>query len=156
MKIKLQSFYLRFISFCLVLLGFSSCESTDPRVEYGTPSADYKVKGKVVSDTAEDPIKNIRVVMIENEEESASYLMGDTVSTDIKGEFEINTHRFPYNEFKIKFEDIDGELNGEFEDKAEVIQFQNSDYKEGVSWYKGEAEKDMGTVKMTFKKEDTE
>ena len=149
MKLKLRSFYSRILSICLVLLGFSAC--SDPVDEYGSPSAKYKVLGKIVSsDDEKKPIENIRVVMVENmDEENNIYLRGDTTYTDLEGRFEVNRHDFQYSQFKIKIQDVDEEVNGLFEDIEQVIEFKNSDYKGGSgSWYKGEAQKDMGTIEM--------
>ena len=44
----------------LTLLGFSGCHKTD-EVEYGTPFADYIVKGKVLNKSTGKPVKGIRV-----------------------------------------------------------------------------------------------
>ena len=156
MKLKLRSFYSKILSACLVLLGFSACEvfTVD---EYGSPSAKYKVLGKVVSSNDEKkPIENIRVVMVENvNEENKLYLYGDTTYTDSGGKFEINRHDFPYSQFKIKIQDVDGADNGLFEDMEQVIEFSNSDYKGGSgNWYKGEAQKDMGTIEINPKQEE--
>lgn len=153
MKIKIYSLYSKLISFCLVALGFSSCEGNDPVDEYGAPSAKYKVSGKVVSEDTKEPIKNIRIVMIEDVDESKyPDLQGDTVYTNTEGKFEMGEHfYYPLDKFKIKIQDADGEENGEFEDKQQTIEFQKSDYKGGSGWYEGEAQKDMGTIELTPK-----
>ena len=49
----------KLLSGVLVLLGFTACDSDGPGnelCEYGTPSADYQVKGKVLDQTGK-PIK---------------------------------------------------------------------------------------------------
>lgn len=158
MKQKTYSLYSKLLSFCLILLGFNACDKNDGVeefvVEYGTPSASYKITGKLVSPDAEKtPIKNIRVVMIEDMDESKySYLTGDTVFTNADGKFEIKRYSFPYNKFNIKLQDIDGEENGLFEDKVQKVEFQESDFKDkSGNWYRGQAEKDLGTIEMTPK-----
>lgn len=153
MKIKLYSFYSKLISFCLLLLGFEACIGGDPVDEYGSPSAKYKVTGKVVSSDAEKtPITNMRVVMVQDVDENQNpYLTGDTVFTDANGQFEINRDNFLNSKFNIKVQDTDGDKNGLFEDKIQKIEFKDSDYKKGSSWYKGLAEKDLGTIEMTPK-----
>ncbi len=168
MKLKMYSLYAKIISFCLTLLGFSSCAKDSPGeniVEYGTPSASYKVTGKVVggydgfmpmygvpsTGYTKKPIKNIRVVMIQDVPES-SYFRGDTVFTNAEGKFEVTKHEFPHNKYKIKLQDVDGSENGLFNDQEQTIEFKNSDYKGGHGgWNKGEAKKDMGTIEMTPK-----
>ena len=150
------SLYSKIISFLILLLGYTSCD--DPVDEYGTPAARYKVSGKVVSADGDkkQAIKGIRVVVIDNvDENEEKYVAGDTTYTSTEGLFEINRHDFPRKDFKIKFQDIDGTDNGEFDEKIEVIDFKNAEYKGGSGWYKGEATKDMGTVELTSKK-DTE
>ena len=151
MKSKRFVLYSKILSFFLLLLGFSSCgPESEPRVEYGTPSAKYKVSGKVVSSKEQkNPIENIRVVMIEHN--NSGYQRGDTVYTDSSGKFELNKDDFPHEKFKIKFQDIDGIENGYFEDMEQIIEFKNSDYKGGKRWYEGEAKKNMGTIEMNPK-----
>ena len=155
MKLKIYSFYSKIISFCLVLLGFNACgdDTSYGPAEYGVPSAKYKVSGKVVSSDLKVPIDNVRVVMIENAEQA--YLRGDTLFTDIEGKFEINRFDFPHSKYKVKFQDIDGEENGFFEDIEEIIEFKDSDYKDNNGgWYRGEATKDMGTIELNPKQEE--
>ena len=155
MKSKFRSLYSKILSVCLVLLGFSACDIIEPNVEYGSPSAKYKVLGKVVSsDDEKKPIENIRVVMVLYDTDEYEYQKGDTVFTDSGGKFEINRHDFSYNQFKIKIQDVDGEENGLFEDVEQIIKFSNSDYKGGSGWYEGEAQKDLGTIEMNPKQEE--
>lgn len=149
MKIKIQALYSSLISFLLVALGFNSCHN-DPVDEYGTPSAKYKVRGKVVSkENTAEAIKDIRVVMIENVNESdIRHMEGDTVYTNQEGVFEINSTRFLQNDFKVKIADVDGDKNGSFKDRELVIEFEKSDYIGGNGWYEGEASKDLGKVEL--------
>ena len=159
MKQKLLSFYSRLLAACFVLLGFGTCVTgcNNQMEMYGTPSADYKVKGKAVSSEAgKAAVKDIRVVMImADADEDSPYLTGDTTYTDSKGNFETKWPGFPSEEwkFKIKFQDIDGEANGLFEDKEQIVTFKDSDFKGGNGWYAGEALKDMGNVELKPKKE---
>ena len=150
---KWYAIYSKILSLGLVLLGFNACEDQKSMVEYGTPSATYKVSGKVVSSAeTTKAIKNIRVVMIEDMGAETSYIQGDTTYTGEAGTFEINRHSFPYSKFKIKLQDVDGDENGLFDSKEQVIMFENSDYKNGSgSWHVGEAKKDMGTIEMNPK-----
>ena len=162
MKLKLLSFYSQLLSFCLVLLGFNACGNQPDEygvmhAEYGVPSAKYNVQGKVVSSEAEKaPVKGIRVVVISDVEESENpYLRGDTTYTDSEGKFEVKWHGFPSDDskFKVKFQDIDGEANGLFEDKSQIVEFRDPVYKNGDGrWYEGEALKDMGNVDLKPKK----
>lgn len=158
MIIRIKSIYSKLIYFCLVVLGFSSCIKDDPVDEYGVPSAKFKVKGKVVSKEDQNTaIKDIRIVMIDDVDESKiDYrLDGDTAYTNSNGLFEINTENFPLKKFKVKIQDIDGDKNGSFEDEERTIEFNDSDFQGGSGgWYKGEATKDMGTIKLSPKQKD--
>ena len=74
--------------------------------------------------------------------------------TNQEGVFEIKKQDFPYDKYNIAFQDIDGEENGLFEDKEQTIEFKSSDYKNGGTWDRGEAQKDMGNVELKPKKKD--
>ncbi|MDR2145367.1 MAG: radical SAM-associated putative lipoprotein, partial [Tannerella sp.] len=52
------------ISLLLGILGFSNCDndSVEHRVEYGTPFADFTVKGKVTDNVTKKPVKGIRIM----------------------------------------------------------------------------------------------
>ncbi|MBK5722541.1 radical SAM-associated putative lipoprotein [Dysgonomonas sp. Marseille-P4677] len=152
MKKGALSLYSKIISFFMLLLGYTACEEP---AEYGTPSADYKVLGKVVSAEGEkEAVEGIRVVMIHNVDESkVEYIKGDTTYTNAAGSFEIKRKDYPGIDFKIKFQDVDGEANGEFEEKIEIIDFKNAQYEGGdKNWYDGETTKDMGTIELEVKK----
>ena len=53
---------MRILLYLLGLLGFASCGKTEdlPPVMYGTPTAEFTVKGRVV-DPDGNPVENIRV-----------------------------------------------------------------------------------------------
>ena len=103
----------------LSLLGFAGCDETQEDM-YGTPYAEYTVKGRV-TDAAGTPIAGIRLVPdklisaagAELEEE----LYGKTASyaTDAQGNYILHSESFPNGRataLRIVAEDIDGESNG--------------------------------------------
>ena len=104
----------KIIKFLLICLGFKSL------TEYGTPYAEYEVKGRV-SDAEGTPIQGIRVSMGESQ---SSYL--DSVAvTDAEGRFHVIHGTFPFrdNTFDIQFTDIDGEAGGGlFEEQTVTVQ----------------------------------
>jgi len=157
MRLKAISFYSRVLSFFLVLLGFSSCsddKDDEMWVEYGSPSATYVVKGKVVSSENEKPtVRNIRALVIENVDESKQEypLRGDTVFTKSDGSFEIVRHDYASRGLKLKLQDIDGEDNGLFEDKEIIIDLKNVTPEGASGWYNGKYTKDLGNVELTPK-----
>lgn len=130
----------------LSLLGFaSSCEKINPdiQVEYGSPSAKFIINGKIESADSNKPIENIRVI-----------IQRDTAMSDSEGKYQvINTWSFPTAQsFNIKFQDIDGISNGEYQNLDTIVEFKNPQFKNGDGhWYSGEATTDFN-VKLKPKK----
>lgn len=133
-KVELKFFktYNAILALLLSFLGFAvSCG----KMEYGTPSAKFIVKGKVESSVTNQPIQNIRV-----------YMQGDSTSTDSTGHYQIiNSRGFPEAQtFPIRFHDIDGNLQGEFNNLDTVVEFKNPQFINGDGhWYKGETSKEF-------------
>ena len=122
------------------LLGFSvACTKVGPE-EYGTPSADFIING-VIENQASQPIPNIKVVMTR-----------DSVNTNTDGKFSLKNTTFPNNQtFNIKIRDIDGAVNGSYQDKDTTIVFDNNTYTNGDGhWYRGKVEKSV-VIKLTSK-----
>lgn len=83
----------------LMLLGFSCTddEGEGPIIcEYGTPYANFQIKGKVV-DTNDHPIPNAQIRINRNDARIYPYgwLHTDTVRTDANGEFDWKKTDFP-------------------------------------------------------------
>ena len=99
----------------LALLGFAACAETS--VEYGTPTMDFWVRGKVISDDGK-ALKDIQVIVKNenayyNDEEGELVRMNDTIYTDSGGEFVSQMMRDGWVDTKkLIFNDIDGEANG--------------------------------------------
>lgn len=149
----------RLLSGALVLLGFGSCsdnsDDEDMRLEYGTPTANYQVKGKVTSDVG-DPLEGIQVIVKDdyayfNKGKDTHSYGSDTIYTDAKGEFvshEANSHGI-YKQ-KVFFNDVDGDANrGSFKsDSVEVEKMEKKLIEDGKGhWYKGKYELST-TVKL--------
>lgn len=152
MRIKALTLYAKILSFFLVLLGFQACD--DPAVEYGSPSAKYKVKGSAVSETDEVPVKGIRAVLVQTYNGEENPYATDTVYTDNSGEFELEISGITDDNFLLKLQDIDGEQNGSFEDRELSVDFRGIKLEGGKGWYMGEAEKDMGKIALKSKTEE--
>jgi putative lipoprotein (rSAM/lipoprotein system) len=126
----------------MALLGlfpfFSGCD--EPREMYGTPTADYLVKGWVTDEATDAPIKNIQVSLKENELD----MYNDTAKTDSEGKYTISFRSFPQATitFEIKAEDVDGTANGGLyttkQTTAEVVE-SSWDRSKAGSWYSGKA-----------------
>ena len=114
----------------LGLVGIVSCDSA---CEYGTPHADYEIKGTILVKDTKEPIKNIRVI------HQYKLAWGDTIYSDEAGKYEFNYQNYLFDIQKLKFEDIDGvENGGEFETKEIEITFTEADkVKKGDGWYEG-------------------
>jgi len=129
------------------MLGFSGCEKNGLD-EYGTPNADYTVKGSVVNKEDGKPIEGIRVGY--NPETVYGAMYGvmptpyspkDYVTTNAKGEFTITENTFPVSDqtMPVYVEDIDGEKNGLFQSDTLQVDFSNANQtKKAKSWYAGE------------------
>jgi len=138
-----------FISLLLALLGLGSTGCYMPLM-YGTPNADWRVKGKVV-DEDNHPISGLQVVLGNRFENSAdviydvNYSPLDTLLTAGDGSYCLERNSFPVNLLDIHIQDIDGDLNGgEFEDAHLVIR--DISYDGGKGWYEGHADIDVPDI----------
>ena len=143
----------------LALLGFRSCQPLSeiindqpdmygpppidyPMAEYGCPSADYKFVGEAV-DPDGNPIPGIRIVVAPYGLENAGpYSMVDTLYTDEAGKAacDLQMEIFDEGQAQVKFQDVDGEQNGAFQDLViggEQIESQQTGEGDG-HWYMGE------------------
>lgn len=130
-------------AFLLSLMGIASCDFL--RCEYGTPNADYQIKGKV-TDMENNPIEGIQV----NHQDSFDT---DVAYTKADGTFEISFNAFPPSKdskIDLTFTDADGTENGEFADKTENISVTQAEEGSG-SWYEGMYTATDVTVKMEEK-----
>ena len=136
-KIALKT-YGKILAIILSFFGLSSCEIIEPRVEYGTPSADYIVKGKVSDKFTNQPIKGIGVIVPNR----VYPKHGDTVYTNELGEYTLDLkNSFPYwnEKMKVIAKDLDGMKNGDFQPDSIEITFTEKDLikKGSGNWYVG-------------------
>lgn len=149
------SIYSKVLSFLLVLLGFSACDPIDPVDEYGSPYAKFNIKGVVINEDSENNeyVKGIKVVVgrsYKKDNGDEFVYNTDSLYTDKNGYFNITTIDFPSSQkFTIKFEDVDGMVNGTYETKTDVVSFENPSFEGGESWYEGETSKDLGIIKIS-------
>lgn len=123
----------KIITKSLSILGFTiPMFGCDAPVMYGTPWADYEVEGKVL-DADGDPIKGIKVSLIEDQYNSQS-----TQSLE-NGTFKVSLGTIPFDKLKLTAQDIDGAENGgEFEEKTVELDFSKIKYTgESDGWYHG-------------------
>jgi putative lipoprotein (rSAM/lipoprotein system) len=131
------------IATLLSLLG-CSVEGPDeygtPVMEYGSPSAEFIISGKVTSPTI-GAVKNISVVMRERDES----FHADSTGTSNNGNYLVSAITFPKSTtFQLTFSDIDGEANGAFKDTTLTVDFNNPQFTGGDGhWYEGEVRKEV-------------
>jgi putative lipoprotein (rSAM/lipoprotein system) len=125
----------------LSLLGFAC----DPEIapEYGTPHADYSVKG-TVTDAAGAAIPGIEIGI----KSHGGYVTNEPAYTNEEGKFDMSFGAFPKEKFILTATDVDGEANGSFKTDSVEVVFSKSDfYKDGDGrWYEGAAKKDIPPI----------
>jgi putative lipoprotein (rSAM/lipoprotein system) len=144
--LPVSKIYRILISVLVALLGFSCGKVISSGGEYGTPSATYKAKGVVVSESDDSPIEGIQAVF------KRSHTI-DTAYTDDKGFFFLRGGEFPRQKLYVELTDVDGEENGSFAKKEIEADYTNETYTGGDGhWYRGTAEIDLGTIRMSPEK----
>lgn len=140
MKTELGAGWRWLLGVVLGVLGFSGCEELGMFKDmYGSPHADYKLVGDV-KDTKGNPIQGIRVVFDRNPIDVQS--RKDTLYTDLNGHFEkdrVQTDFWRTNSV-VRFDDVDGSVNGSFRSKVLTHDEMTSEKtkKGDGDWYGGE------------------
>jgi len=133
---KANTFLLIIISF----LGYTSCRK-DPgiKAEYGCPSAEFIIKGKI---TASDNGKEIPAI-------KAVVKNRDSVYSNATGYYELSMYDIPQNQtYFVDFIDVDSSINGNYKDGTLTVEFTNPVFTGGDgSWNQGKTEK---TVNITL------
>lgn len=114
------------------------------QVEYGCPTADFYLKGKV-QDPSGNPVEGIEVMH--------SYA-SDTTGSD--GRYELPPHSdFPMGTLHLDIRDVDGEEHGSFRDTIIEVPINSSDFQGGDgNWYEGKLTKTIDvTVTPTHTKQ---
>ncbi len=123
----------RLASGLLVLLGFSaaSCDGSEKLVMYGTPTANYKIKGKVVDSAAPTVgIPGIRIIL------KAKSYRPDTLYSASDGTFLYQAVRDlgPTSELPVRLEDVDGAANGSYQTRELDLEFEAADRSRTGDW----------------------
>ena len=138
MNAKLTHLMRLILSAIISLLGFSSCELfQEQRDMYGTPIADYQVKG-CVTDADDNPIAGLRVVIAETGFGEENDMQ--TLTTNKNGEYISEKKERKYRTNTLTITDIDGDENGgSFKEKTfnlnEIKPVLDKSKAEG--WYEG-------------------
>lgn len=115
--------------------------------EYGCPTMEYQIKGKVVDSSNGNGIEGIRL--------SAFDIAGDEYQKDDpgvtltgrNGEFVVSGQEFPAEELTVFASDIDGEDNGSFEAVSQSVKLTRIGNGDG-KWFSGTYEASGVVVKM--------
>ena len=88
------------------------------QVCYGMPSEAYwhPVAGKVISESTQEPIPDIKVICERN-----GVMVNDVVSTDAEGGFMFDLNIDELDSVNIHLKDVDGEENGQYADLDTVV-----------------------------------
>jgi putative lipoprotein (rSAM/lipoprotein system) len=126
-KSLIKSFDKIIVVLLAILRVFNSCSQPD---EYGTPYADYELKGVVTDKETSKPIKNIRVI---------HQTYRDTTYTDAEGKYAFIYDNNLLEYLDLKIEDIDGEENDGYfaAQEMDVIFTETDKVKKGKGWYSG-------------------
>ena len=136
----------KIITKSLSILGFTiPMFGCDAPVMYGTPSADYEIKGKVL-DADGDPIKGIKVEVQTYVVRPEPVTIQRKFSLD-DGTYDASVQTFPVSKLRLVAQDVDGAENGgEFEEKTVELDFSKIEYtgdKDAWYWGKKSLEQDI-------------
>ncbi|MBQ8047875.1 MAG: radical SAM-associated putative lipoprotein [Prevotella sp.] len=142
MRKKLLHLSNKVLSALLVSMGFASCEDIiKSEDEYGTPTVDYHIVGKVTGPEG-NPIKGIRVTA-----RGFYDFNGRTqlqTFTDDEGKFATESIRDTWIDdgLRVVFEDVDGDDNGGKFAKDSLFshELQSKLIEKGSGWFKGKYE----------------
>ena len=142
----------------LSLLGFTGCGKDNNgdgeiSVEYGVPSANFKVLGRVTNEQGQ-PLGGMRVVASEvtavwskGPEQCYSGLLRDTVYTASDGSFVRVYSLFPADSVYIHMKIEDTTEPSVYESDSIAVGFAKDDLKGGDrSWFLGAAEKEVNVT----------
>ena len=128
----------------IAMLGFVGCEKFGVD-EYGTPHADYTVKGAVVSKATGKPIQGIQVGYVDNRvypaygPPPAYYGPKASVLTNARGEFLLTDRYYYFDDKKPTFPVSITDSNGLFQPEYFEVDFNNAKHSgKSKSWYEGE------------------
>jgi putative lipoprotein (rSAM/lipoprotein system) len=149
-----------FFAMLLALLGIGGCqdlpEEEEMRLMYGTPTAQFSVKGKV-TDEKGNAIQGLQVILGNRFYDNSSvtydhhYFPVDTLTTDSDGVYQFESSRIsPIENLQVDVNDIDGAAGGgEFNSATTVVR--NIEYKDGNGWYRGKADIKVSDIKLEKK-----
>ena len=148
--IKKKATLLSLLTLALTSCGMNAFDEAEKSVQSGPPTAEFIVKGKVVTrnDGKVYPVEGIEVVFINMEGNDIEGIEGDTIYTDKKGKFEMNFVRYPSSEYRIKFTDTRGFKNSLLIEHKEDLIYNRCDFTKGSGAYLGINQRNMGMIEL--------
>ena len=151
----MKSFFIKMSKSVLALFGvtiFTAC----PAFMYGTPYADYEIKGKVVDEITKETVKGVRVIKSEVLSSEGLIVVDeynkDTLYTS-DGTFMFSGREYTFGGYShIKVEDIDSLENGLYESKEVLVKLTQVTRPKQDGWYQGFYQADNVMVELTPKK----
>ena len=130
----------------LAIIGFSCGENGEIPCEYGSPHANFQIKGKV-TDMKGEPIPDLQVrINPSGESHPQGWLHTDTLQTDTNGDFIFSKTDFPFMEYRLIIEDIDWDKNKAiYASDTITVTFDSNDFSGGEGWSLGSASKESNT-----------
>ena len=146
----------KIIAGLLALIGFAGCDSNGSQLEYGSPHADFEIKGRVVNE-AGDPIRDVKIVVTDADNGGYKGREVGVGITDSRGSYTVSGGWFGHPSLTVSAEDIDGEMNGgEFAEKEQEFDLKPEDYVGGDgNWYDGKVTK-TADFTLTLKSQENE
>ena len=148
----------------LSLLGFTGCgkdnnNDGEMRVEYGVPTANFKVLGRVTDEQGK-PLSGMRVaasdattVWGKGPDQCNVYLLRDTVYTASDGSFVREYSVFPTDSVYIHMKIEDSAEPSVYDSDSIAVGFAKDDLKGSTKhWYRGAAEKKVNVTLKRKKK----
>lgn len=149
----------------LSLFSNTSCHFTEVgRMEYGTPHADFELKVKVQSPSA-DPIEGLEIESVHKVEREGEVSYQSTKilgKTDNFGALFVRNDIFPSDQmYYVRITDKDGDRNGAWETKIDSVKISRSDIRPDGKysqshWHSGTASKTMVVTMSPLDPKDTD
>lgn len=141
------------LSGLLSFIGFNSCndhlfEKEPPLIlEYGTPTAAFEIKGKVIDKNTQAPLPEMRIAT-DSEELNILFKL-DTLKTNQDGKFQVT---FGSGNNQGTYRLITRDTLQNYANDTTLVTFKPQDLQDGKGWFIGKATKEV-TIEMK-KKED--
>ena len=152
MKKLNRSFLKKFNAVFVALLALFGFSTTFVSCMYGSPHANFVIRGNVINEETGQAIPGVQVRIVQGENYSREWFFdGKTDTTNIGGNFRMFTsHGFYIQQaenipLEAHFTDIDGVENGWFNDTVIVFNFQDAVRTRRASgqWFMGEFTKTL-------------